>query len=963
MPQLVECPNGHSWEWSAERSQCPVCGWTSSPTLAGTDNIGTMVDATMPGPPGKGSPSLPNIPGYEILEILGRGGMGVVYKARQIKVNRLVALKMLAAHVSEDSEALRRFRAEAEAVAKLQHPNIVQIFEIGEIDGVPFLALEFVAGGPLNKQIAGKPQSLEFAAGLVETTARAMHYAHQQGIIHRDLKPGNILLVSGGVVSGEWSEKGNRSTTHHSLLTTRQPKIADFGLAKRLEASLAATRVGEILGTPSYMAPEQASGVTQRLTPAVDVYALGAILFEMLTGRPPFLGEDPAHTVMQVIAQEPVSPRRLRPDCPRDLETICLKCLEKNPARRYSTAQALADDLRRYQNGEPIVARPAGMLERLAKWARRKPAIATLAAASTVLTVFILVSGSLHNEQLRRKNQQLSDSAEREQKARKRADANFLKASQTVKEMLAEVGARDLFSIPYLDDVRQKLLEKALESAREFRQQDPGNPQVKRSVAQITTDVADIYRLMDKRGQADQLLQEAWELHEELAARFLDEPIHRREQTQVGIKLANMRADAGKRDQAERIYRDIRAQAQQLAEKWPDDADILSDRAWIDVNHAWLLLNDPKHIHEGEVELIQARDWLKQAAGKKPAEKLHRERLASCMNDMGVFAGAQERLTEARDAYRQVVKLETALAEEEPGNRSYTSLLGIGNRNLGRTYGKLFEKLESDFEQLNLLDAAAGALMHAGQRAELVHDAEEAFQQSVAAFQKLTDQFGRVPQYRSSQALTFEDYGILLIKSGQLARGEQLVESALGIHRQLAEELPTVPIHQANLADVYRVKAIFAGKKGQWGQARQDYLDSIRWLQATVRMDSANIRYRRALADAFWYCAGVDLELREPLLAANRALAMLHTYPEPEYEFWAAEVLARCISQTDDAGLTLMHANLCLELTRRWLAKTGKSTQEIRTNPHFAPMLRLVDFRSMLANIDRERAEKEMTLP
>jgi tetratricopeptide (TPR) repeat protein/tRNA A-37 threonylcarbamoyl transferase component Bud32 len=306
---------------------------------------------------------LPNLPGYKILAEIGRGAMGVVYKARHLQLNRVVALKMIRAGSQANSEELLRFRTEAEAVAQLQYPHIVQIHEVGEHEGMPYFSLEFVEGGTLAKKIDGTPRPAQEAAATVETVARAMHAAHQRGIVHRDLKPLNILLTAEG-----------------------QPKIADFGLAKKLEAP-GQTQSGAVLGTPSYMAPEQAAGKTKDIGAAADVYALGATLYEMLTGRPPFRAENPLETLIQVISDEPVGPRRLNRKVPRDLETICLKCLNKKPSRRYTTALALADDLALYQAGQPILARPVGWPEKTAKWARRYPAWASVIVLAAILVI------------------------------------------------------------------------------------------------------------------------------------------------------------------------------------------------------------------------------------------------------------------------------------------------------------------------------------------------------------------------------------------------------------------------------------------------------------------------------------------------------------------------------------------------------------------------------------------------
>jgi WD40 repeat protein len=309
------------------------------------------------GPAQDAGPQAIAIPGYEIEDVLGRGGMGVVYKARHLALKRTVALKMILGGGHAGPGALARFKVEAEAVARLQHPNIVQIHEVGEAGGHPYCALEFVAGGNLASHIGGKPMPSREAAKLVEALARAMQLAHSRNVVHRDLKPANVLLTADGA-----------------------PKITDFGLARQLDSDSGETQAGAIMGTPSYMAPEQASGRASEAGPAADVYALGAILYECLTGRPPFKGSTLVDTLNQVRTQEPESPSRLNPKTPRDLETICLKCLRKEPERRYASAAELADDLVRYQRGEPIQARPVGRFERAIKWVKRNPVLTGAAA-------------------------------------------------------------------------------------------------------------------------------------------------------------------------------------------------------------------------------------------------------------------------------------------------------------------------------------------------------------------------------------------------------------------------------------------------------------------------------------------------------------------------------------------------------------------------------------------------------
>jgi serine/threonine-protein kinase len=310
---------------------------------------------------------LASVSGYEISAILGRGGMGIVYRARHLKLNRTVALKMLLAgsHASQQEHA--RFVREAEAVAALRHPNFVQIFDVGEVDGTPYFTMECIDGGSLADRLAGGGQSVRESADMLATLARAVFAAHQSGIIHRDLKPANILLTDDGA-----------------------PKISDFGLARRLGADVGLTHTGDRLGTPSYMAPEQMTGSTASIGPSVDVFALGAMFYEMLTGSPPFRGTSLSDTERRLTSEEPTPPSRLNAKVPRDLETICLKCLEKTPKNRYASAGELAADLERFLRHEPIHARPVVPAERVLRWIRRNPLPTALAVTAALLLAVIV---------------------------------------------------------------------------------------------------------------------------------------------------------------------------------------------------------------------------------------------------------------------------------------------------------------------------------------------------------------------------------------------------------------------------------------------------------------------------------------------------------------------------------------------------------------------------------------------
>jgi tetratricopeptide (TPR) repeat protein len=503
-----------------------------------------------------------SVPGYEILGELGRGGMGVVYKARQVSLDRLVALKMVLAGAHAGPDALARFRAEAEAVARLQHPNIVQVYEIGASAGVPYFSLEFVEGGALDRRLDGTPRPPADAARLVETLARAVQEAHARGIVHRDLKPANVLVSADGT-----------------------PKIADFGLAKRLDAEGNQTRSGAVLGTPSYMAPEQAGGKSI-VGPAADIYSLGAVLYELLTGRPPFKAASALDTVLLVVSEEPVAPSRVVPRLPRDLETVCLKCLEKDPARRYASAAALAEDLHRFLAGEPILCRPTPWWERVLKWARRRPAAAALLGVSAVALGVLLAVGLVYQAKLRQTNEDLAkalfeakqerDKANREHQ---RAQGHLHKALEAVERMLTQVSNERLANVPGGAELRKQLLEEALDFHRGFLRQESDEPSVRRETARALFRIAALYIDLGRSTEAEQACREAVALQEKLVADFPGEADYQHDLGKSIAYLGHVYATTTRFQEAAKAYARALEIHGRLESKFPDRADYAESAA------------------------------------------------------------------------------------------------------------------------------------------------------------------------------------------------------------------------------------------------------------------------------------------------------------------------------------------------------------------------------------------------
>lgn len=378
------CPQcGTALPADAPEALCPACLMSG----AMASNFDTV---RLAAPPWSKGASVRYMGDYELIEEIAAGGMGVVWKARQVKLSRVVAVKMIRGGVLAGVEEVQRFQAEAQAAANLKHPNIVGIHEVGEHEGQHYYSMDFIEGQTLADVCHGKPMNAREAAELLRVVCDVVHFAHQRGVLHRDLKPHNLMIDSEG-----------------------KPHVLDFGLAKRLDDDQGLTMSGAVLGSPSYMAPEQAQGRNNRVGPHTDVYALGAILYQMLTGRAPFLANSAAETMMQVVQREPAAPSKLNADLPRDLETICLKCLEKEPARRYATARELGEEITRFIKGEPVLAQPASMVRKTTTWLRQHPGWLAGAAALVVFELLCAVFW-LWQENAFMRAQQLDPSLKRE---------------------------------------------------------------------------------------------------------------------------------------------------------------------------------------------------------------------------------------------------------------------------------------------------------------------------------------------------------------------------------------------------------------------------------------------------------------------------------------------------------------------------------------------------------------------
>jgi tetratricopeptide (TPR) repeat protein len=788
------------------------------------------------------------VPGCEMLGRLGQGGMGVVYKAWQVRLHRVVAVKMLRPGAADSPAALARFRVEGEAVARLQHPNIVQMHDVGDLDGRPYFVMEYAEGGSLADKLDGTPWPGADAARLVETLARAVEHAHERGVLHRDLTPGNVLLAADGT-----------------------PKLSDFGLAKLLVGGDTLTEAGAIFGTPSYMSPEQAEGSAAGAGPAADVYALGAILYELLTGRPPFKAATPLETLAQVKSVEPVPPRRLQPQTARDLETICLKCLRKEPGRRYATAAALAEDLRRFRAGEPISARPVGPAERAWRWARRKPVVAGLVAALVVAVAagVGLVSWNWREAVAARRRAEIQEAEAREQ--RQVAEERLVQACNVIDAMLVHLAADELAGVPGAERVRRNLLTRAIQTYEWLRQQDDATPFLRERSAYAYRRTAEMLRHLGRTEEALPAAEHALTLQTRVAAEEPDRPEYRADLAACHNILASLLHDVGKAEQADAESEEALAIEADLAARYPDVARYQWELSMARHNHA-IRLRLRKDVNGAVEEQQRALELRGKLIAAHPQDTRYRFGQAQAHYSLGNLMVDLRRGDDAITHFTEALEVLSALLADDPENAEYLSLQGQAHHNRGlRRSG---EQRREDFER-----ALEGRL-------------------------RLVEDFPRVAAYRRALAGDYASLGSHVTDT-DLARSQECYAASAQHLRRLVAAAPGNAEDQSQLGASLNNLALRLQGGPRWRECRALYEEAVVHQKEALKAAPGNGTYQTFLRKHYGNLCGIlprmGLHAEAAAVADDLARASADT---PEGLWRAGVTYAWCMMLAGrDAGL------------------------------------------------------------
>jgi tetratricopeptide (TPR) repeat protein len=884
-----------------------VVGLPATVALPGTSGVCETVQLPPSQPRADGSTLQPagfeatgapvHVPGYTIVRELGRGSMGVVYQARHQALDRDVALKMILAGGHAGAAERARFRTEAEAIARLQHPHIVTVHEIGECDGLPFFSLEFCPGGNLAQKLDQKPLLPREAAALVETLARAMQAAHTKGVLHRDLKPANVLLTEDGT-----------------------PKIGDFGLARKLDEA-GQTASGAVLGTPSYMAPEQARGQRQVTGPAADVYALGAILYECLTGRPPFLAATSLDTLLQVLREEPIPPSRLAPQVPRDLEVITLKCLQKEPRRRYATAQALADDLRAFLDGRPISARPVGTVGRAWRWCKRNRGVATAAAAavfclvvgivvSTALAFWALRSAGEARDQAARAEAREKQVLEEQEKTRGALAAESRRRRQAREALAAmtETVVGDLLERRQeLRPEQRAFLDKVVNLQQEFAADVGDDAESLLAAADSLLRVGSIQHRLGHLPRAEHALREALRLYALQPAT----PDRARRQATVWNELGNVLRSAGQNQEAEDAFRES-LRASEEAER---DLAVPIQTLRTKMNQALR----QELAQELDPAIAGYREVLARLAAAEAESAITFEvlkLLAMCRSNLGSALITRGEPREAAGELRKAVSQLRLICERIPGNVDHMSGLAKALHNLGSAQEHLGDKADAEksFGEAvkverelvgvcpNVPEYAADLASHLDRLASLLRrsprwaEAEPLYRQAVAAVARAAKDRPRAPEWREQHAGMLENLSTFLAERGRLGEAATLQREVLAKKDALAADFPSnrrLPLGTAS-THVYLARMLLANDSHVEANAEADA--AVGRLEKLAGQKETRAQAEKWLAQALQIRAGARVALRrfaDALEDCERGLKLNDAASRPWLTFHKASCLAR----------------------------------------------------------------------
>jgi tetratricopeptide (TPR) repeat protein len=834
---------------------------------------------------------------YEIRRELGRGGMGVVYEARQVSLSRPVALKMIKAGLLAGDEELRRFENEAEAVALLDHPGIVPVYEVGEHDGQHFFSMKLVSGGSLMSLLERFTDDPLAAARLVAEVAAAVAHAHMRGILHRDLKPANILVDPEG-----------------------HPHVTDFGLAKKVEADVEFTQSGAILGTPAYMSPEQATGRRGSITTATDVYGLGAVLYAVLTGRAPSVGDGVVETIEAARHRPPEPLRRLNPRVPRDLETICLKCLEKDPRRRYATAQSLADDLNAWLESRPIAARRIGAAERGWLWCKRRPAVATLSAAvlmavvggtSTVIVVQANANGDLRaaNERVKQRYELAVDAIKTfhtgvsedfllKQVQFKALRGRLLKSAADfygrlgalLREENDRASRRALAASNFeLADLADKVggkedalrVHRAVLAVREALFSGPGADFAAR--VDVGRSLIAVARLLHETGQTNDAMatfRRAESLLEGLAA---PDPAARAALADCRSRLGYLLSKTGQSADALSAYLQARADQEALAAA-PGVSNDLRRALGDTVKRIAILFEETGRLAEAEVEKRKALEISKELADDNPGVADFRIGLAGSHHDLAWLLFQTGKHREAKSECRIALGIRQELARAYPAVTQFQSDLALSERSMGNLQNETgqsgeathsFKREQAIWRRLATSDPTATQF-----QAELAasysgignlqrdtgrpRDALRSYEQGIVIFQKLADTNPEVVSFQHDLAVSHHLIGWLESETNQPIEAIQSYKSAQAIWQRLVDSNPTDIRFRADLAAIHGSIGNLQRQTGQPGQALRSYEQGLAMFQSLAAANTAATRFRHDLAISHTLIGGLHSETSKP---------------------------------------------------------------------------------------------------